>query len=179
MPSNKHLRVQPLESLHGLLRDLRGATKEKDSVTLFRRPIDQHWYKISACDALRKRITEKPGGPDERRSIAEDEVRLDKDSVQLNVFERLNTEVDIGRNHIMRVAAGHHIVDAVEGFSNGQIVKGNAQQRRGQVCRRMLFSTPALLGGAGGAYSETMPGAVTCSLVHTEASETHSRRCVK
>jgi hypothetical protein len=29
---------------------------------------------------------------------------------------------------------------------------------------------------AGGAYSETMPAAVTCSLVHTEASETRGAR---
>jgi hypothetical protein len=111
-----------------LLRDVRGATEEKDSVTLFRRPIDQHWYEISACDALWKRITEKPGSPNEGCSIAESEVRFDKDSAQLDIFEGLDAEVDVSCNNIMRVAAGDHVIDAIEGFSNGQIVKGNAQQ---------------------------------------------------
>ena len=119
MPGNDQLRVRLLEALHRLLRDVSCAAEEKDSVTLFRRPIDQHWYEISACDALRKRITEKPGGPNERRSIAESQVRFDEDSSQLNIFKRLDAEVDVGGNHIMRVAAGHHVIDAVKGVSDG------------------------------------------------------------
>ena len=135
MTSNNHLRVQPLEPLHGLLRDLRSATEEKDSVTLFRRPIDQHWYEISACDTFWKWITEKPGGPKEGCSVTERKVRFHKDSAQLDIFEGLDAEVHVSSNHIMRFTAGHHVVYAVEGFRNGEVIKGNAQQCGGQLCR--------------------------------------------
>jgi len=136
MPGNDELRVKPLEALHGLLRDLRGAAEEEGAVTLFRRSFDKPWDEIGARDAFWKRIAKKPGSPNEGSSVAEREVRFDKDSAQFDIFESLDAEVYVSGNNIVRVAAGHHVIDSVEGSGNGQIVKGNAQQCGGQVWRR-------------------------------------------
>ena len=39
---------------------------------------------------------EEARGPEERRAVAEDEVRIEKDAAQLHIFLRLNEEIDVG-----------------------------------------------------------------------------------
>ena len=53
-----------------------------------------------------------------------------------------------------------------------RLSKGMPSSAVGNFAEWVLRSTAGVTGvQTGGAYSETMPAAVTCSLVHTEASE--------
>ena len=60
-----------------------------------------------------------------------------------------------------------------------KLSKGMPRSAVGRFAERTLGSTAGVTGvEAGGAYPETMPPAVTCSLVHTNSSETHGGGCV-
>lgn len=61
-------------------------------------------------------------------------MRIKKNAAQFDIFEGLDAEVDIGGDGVVRVAAGHHVVDASERFSKSQIVERNAKECGRQPC---------------------------------------------
>jgi len=119
-------RLQARDSLFGRLR---AAAEKEHPVTLLRGAPYQLRYEISACDALRERVTKKPRGPDEGRAVAKDEVGIEENSAELDVLEGLHAEIDVGGDRIVRFARGDHVLDARDCPGDGEIIKGNAEER--------------------------------------------------
>ncbi len=54
---------------------------------------------------------------------------IEEDSTEFDVVEGLHAEINVSRDRIMRFARGDHIFDARDCLGNGEIIKGNGEER--------------------------------------------------
>jgi len=103
------------------------AAQEKYPPALLLRPRQKTRYQVRACDAGRQDPAKPARGPDDRLAVAEDQVRVDKDTAQFVVPLRLYQKIDVRGDDIMRASVCDHRFDAVDRASERDRMEGNAQ----------------------------------------------------
>lgn len=126
--SDFEVRVLAGDVANGLAEDIGAAAEEIDAPVLLFGAGQQAWDEVGAGDALGEGSAEEAGEPDEGRAIADDEVSLLEDAVEVGIRAGLDDEIDIGRGDVMGSAAGDHGINAVEGLGQGDAVEGDIEK---------------------------------------------------
>jgi hypothetical protein len=125
--------VQFFEIVDGLRAGFGRGAEEEHAILLFRGDAQQEWHEVGAGDAFEEWVAEEARGPNERGAVAEDEVGIEQDAAEFDVFLGLDEEIDVGGDEVVRLARGDHAVDGFDGLGSGDVVEGHAEDGDGRV----------------------------------------------
>ena len=95
--------------------------------TLFGGNLQQQWNEIGTSDTFRQWISKNTRGPNQGSAVAEDKVRIEKNTAEFNIVRGLDQKINIRGDEIVRLTRGNHLVDELKRFCGGDVIERDPQ----------------------------------------------------